>query len=97
MAAAAVAGWDVDKFFIDVEGGADDEINRLRKDVRNQRELQSQLTKIKKELKTNKIVSERAGVIDKHNNLHRAIQSRAGRNIGGDELLEVLRDDFCIR
>ena len=82
----------------DVEGEADDEISRLREDVGNQRELQSQLGKVKKELwKTNKIVSKQSDVINKLNNLHRAIQSQAGRDIGGDELLEVLRDDFCIR
>ena len=79
----------------DLEG---DDINRLREDVRNQREMQSQLIEIKKELKKNKkTISKQAGVIDKLNKLHRAIQSQAGRDIGGDELLEVLRDDFCIR
>ena len=29
MAAAAVAGWDVDKFFIDVEGGAEATVERF--------------------------------------------------------------------
>ena len=89
----------------DVEGEGDDSINRLRGEIQNQREIQSQLGEVQKELKktqdklwkTNKIVSKQAGVIDKLNKLHRDIQSQAGRNIGGDELLEVLRDNFCIR
>ena len=86
------------------EGEGDDSINRLRGEIQNQREIQSQLGEVQKELKktqdklekTNKIASKQAGVIDKLNNPNRAIQSYAGRNIG-DELLEVLRDNFCIR